>query len=555
MRRLISRLFGGGRPDERPAAPARSSPPRRDADALLAGPSDHVRAGRRAEAIASLRDLLETHADLAEGHLMLGRLLHDAGELDEARDCYLLASAHRPDSSAAHLQLGFIAIERGEMAEAVASLTTALKLGRHGAKAHNMLGVAHLHVGDAEAAAACFRSALVLDPGLVQAHSNLGHVLFKHLEDYELGEQHIARALELVPDEPAALCNRVMVLQQTGRYDEALALAERLLAEDPSRSEVRMNRALILLARGEFDSAWDDYEARRRMPESRKSADLPWPDWDGSSLADKTIYVYREQGIGDEMMFASCLGELIAQARHCFVECSPKLAPIFRRSFPAATVLLRNEWRKARTIAVDPPDCKAAIGSLPLFLRRSVAAFPAHGGYLRADARRVARWKAKLEALPGRRKVGISWRGGLATSKRAQRSIPLEAWLPILSMPDTDFVSLQYGDVQAELEIVRRAPGVRLTHWQSAVDDYEETAALVAALDLVVSVQTAAVHLAGALGKRVIALIPALPEWRYGASGDSMIWYPSVRLLRQSVPGDWGSVLESLPEEISRCSP
>jgi hypothetical protein len=120
-------------------------------------------------------------------------------------------------------------------------------------------------------------------------------------------------------------------------------------------------------------------------------------------------------------------------------------------------------------------------------------------------------------------------------------------------MSDTDFVSLQYGEVESDLEIVRRTPGVRLTHWQNAIDDYEETAALVAALDLVVSVQTAAVHLAGALGKRAIALIPALPEWRYGASGESMIWYPSVRLLRQSAAGDWGSVLQAVPSEIDAC--
>jgi ADP-heptose:LPS heptosyltransferase len=189
------------------------------------------------------------------------------------------------------------------------------------------------------------------------------------------------------------------------------------------------------------------------------------------------------------------------------------------------------------------------MGTLPLFLRRRSSDFPSHTGYLKADARRVAYWKAMLATLPGRRKVGISWRGGLATTQRSFRSIPLAAWLPILSTLGIDFVSLQYGEVDAELGVLR-ASGASLTHWQDAIDDYDETAALVSALDLVVSVQTAVVHLAGALGQRAKVLITAQPEWRYGATG-SMIWYPSVRLYRQETPGDWKPVIEAVRSDIA----
>jgi hypothetical protein len=145
--------------------------------------------------------------------------------------------------------------------------------------------------------------------------------------------------------------------------------------------------------------------------------------------------------------------------------------------------------------------------------------------------------------------VGISWRGGLASSRRSLRSIALEEWLPIFGVRDIDFVSLQYSVQEGELEALQRA-GVRVHQWQGAIDDYDETAALVCALDLVVSVQTAVVHLAGALGREVWALIPAAPEWRYGASGGVMPWYPSARLIRQARLGDWDPVVQTVAVDL-----
>jgi len=166
----------------------------------------------------------------------------------------------------------------------------------------------------------------------------------------------------------------------------------------------------------------------------------------------------------------------------------------------------------------------------------------------------VQHWKAKLAALPGRRKIGISWRGGLASTRRSLRSIPLARLSPILSVPGIDFVSLQYSDPDREVEALRTSGGPEVHVWQDAIDDYDETAALVASLDLVVSVQTAIVHLAGALGVPVWALIPAAPEWRYGGAGASMPWYPSVRLIRQPAPGSWGGVIEAVRHELQEWS-
>lgn len=552
MLRRLAKLFGGANAIAASARTPRVSQPPEDLDALLAQPIAAINAGRKHEAIERLQALLEIHPQLADAHLMLGKLLHGEKKYEDARDSYLLASALRPNWWPPHLQLGLLDTDEGHVAEAAKPLAKAIELGAPGADVHNVLGAAYMRAGDAHAAAGCFRTALALDPELARAHSNLGVALFRHLEEYDEGEWHIARALELAPDDSAAECNLVMVLYGRGRNEDALDLANRLLVRDPKLHEARINRALVLLKKGEFAQAWTDYEARREVPENKRSDDLPWPDWDGSSLAGRTIFVSFEQGIGDEIMFASCLPEVIAAARHCFIECSPKLAPIFRRSFPAGDILARDAWRDSPAIAKTPPDCKSAIGSLPLFLRRSRAAFPAHHGYLRTDERRVKRWRARLNALPGRRKVGISWRGGVAITHRGLRSIPLQQWVPILSTPGIDFVSLQYSDLEREVEALRRSTGIQVHHWQEAIDDYDDTAALVQALDLVIAVQTAVVHLGGALGARVWALIPAIPEWRYGAEGESMAWYPSVRLIRQANSGEWAPVIETVCTELAR---
>jgi ADP-heptose:LPS heptosyltransferase len=191
------------------------------------------------------------------------------------------------------------------------------------------------------------------------------------------------------------------------------------------------------------------------------------------------------------------------------------------------------------------------IGSVPRFLRTAGSDFPAHTGYLRTRPARVAYWKERLAALPGRSKVGISWRGGAPSTRRSLRSIPLDEWRGVLRLRGVDFVSLQYTECGDEIADLARTADVRVHHWTEALADYEETAALVSALDLVISVQTAVVHLAGALGVPTWALVPETPEWRYGERGDTMPWYPSVKLVRKQRGEDWSGVLARVEERLA----
>ena len=518
----------------------------------LKAAEDALNSGRDGEAERLLLEVLRERHDSAEAHLLLGVMHHRRGEHEDAQDRYALAQCFAEGWWPVHLHQGLLALERGQPDAAVVAFERALALGARDARVHNGLGAAYTHRERLSEAVSQFEAALALDPTLAHAHSNLGYILFRDLEDYERGAHHIARAVELAPDDVSILCNRAMVLQHDGRPDEALALWDSILEREPELAEAHISRAFHLLARGDYEAGWLAYAARSQLPRNTWPQNLPWPDWNGSDLRGKTIFVFGEQGLGDEIMFASCLPDLLQTGARCVVECNPKLIALFTRSFPEALVVAKDDWRNTDALSHMRPDFKVALGSLPRFFRPSLQSFPAHAGYLHADAGRIAAWRERLALLPGRQKIGISWRGGAPSTRRTTRSIPLSDCGLLLALPDVAFVSLQYGDCAAEIAAAEQSTGVRVHHWSEAIEDYDETAALVSALDLVVSVQTAVVHLAGALNRPGCALISAVPEWRYGTSGAAMPWYPSVRLLRQSTLGEWQPVLEAAAREVTK---
>jgi tetratricopeptide (TPR) repeat protein len=496
-------------------------------------------------------------------------------------------NALRPDSPATAAdeawQAGLALWEAGTLAPARAQFERAIALSPRQAPWHNELGRLCMEAGDFAAAGIAFNAALALDPELAEAHCNLGIVLAQEnaLTSPRQADAlaHFARAAELQPALVAAQYNcglllwkmeragealscfdrtlalapahteawwyRGRALQDLRRFDEAGASLEQALAIKPDYHEVRLTLAFLRLLRGDFAAGWRDYHARYGTAES-PLRDFPCPDWDGGALAGRTLLVYAEQGLGDEILFASCLPDLIAQAQHVVVDCEPRLAKLFARSFPQATVHGgRREESRAWLGAVTTPDLRIAAGSVPGFLRNSVEEFPARAKYLDADPARVTYWKQRLDALGPGPKIGVAWRGGLPQTRTARRSLPLQALLPVLTLPATHFVSLQFDVGAEELAALVSDDGVRipLQHWSEAHADYDETAALMMALDQVLTVCCSIVHLAGALGKTAWVLTPDVPEWRYLAAGNSMPWYRSVRLLRQTRRGDWSDVI------------
>jgi tetratricopeptide (TPR) repeat protein len=408
-------------------------------------------------------------------------------------------------------------------------------------------GVVALLEGDqVDEAVAAAAGAVARDPRSYEARLALGLAWQKaHEPERALGCYAAAEALRRGDPELHDL--RGAALQELGRLEEAVAEFERALALEPGFARAEFHRALALLLAGDFARGWEGYELRRADP-AHGARPARLPPWDGAPLAARSLLVTREQGLGDEIMFASMLPEVVAAAGRCFVECEARLAGLFARSFPAATVFASPpDGGLPPELGRERIDFEIGAGSLARFLRRSLAQFPRHGGYLRADPARVARWRERLEALGAGLKVGLSWEGGVRRTRRALRSLALEQCLPILAVPGVRFVSLQYTpEAPAQVAALERERGIRIEHWREAIDEYEETAALATALDLVVSVCTAVVHLAGALGRPVWVMAPFSPEWRYGFSGGTMPWYPSVRVFRQPAYGRWDPVIEAV---------
>jgi tetratricopeptide (TPR) repeat protein len=377
----------------------------------------------------------------------------------------------------------------------------------------------------------CLTAATRLQPDRPQGHRALGSALLE-LGELQAARDSFAAAHRLAPDDPALAAEHAGAMLSTGDASRAIAAFEAALARHPDHGPLHGGLALALLGAGDFARGWDEYEWRLRRPDAATQRGFPFPRWAGEPLAGRTLLVTSEQGIGDEIMFASCFEELISAAGHCVLEVSKRLAPLFERSFPRATVFMRQLDRAPDWAALPRIDLRIEAGSVPRLLRRSREAFPRRGAYLKPDPARIAVWKDRLAALGPRRKVGLAWTGGLPGTLRAARSLDLEALRPLLACSGAHFVALEYLDCGAEVEAFNHAGSERVLWWPEVRDSLEEAAALVAALDLVVTVTTATAHIAGALGRPAWVLVPSVPSWRYLWEGETMPWYPTMRIFR-----------------------
>ncbi len=386
-----------------------------------------------------------------------------------------------------------------------------------------------------------FDHVIAAQPDYAPALINLG--VLEHRDGrYAEALGRLQRAAELLDQSPAdqaiALRNAADVLRDLGRLDDALQTYQRALDLDPENPEAKMNRAMTLLLAGRFAEGFEAYESRWSLPGARPPSH-PAPAWSGAPLNGGRLAVIGEQGLGDQIMFASCLPDLDAYAGAVSAQVEPRLVALFARSFPSCDIGPTGG-------APANPDATAhcPMGSLPRFLRRSRDAFPSRAGYLRADPARVRGFEQQLAKLGPGLRIGLSWRSG-SPAGGARRSADLaEGWQPVLTAPGCAFVALQYGDIAAD---ITGAPApIHVLADLDPSEDIDGLAAAIDALDLVITTANVTAHLAGALGKRAWVLVPDQPSWRWLASGDSCPWYPNMRLFRQHEPGDWTAPMAAL---------
>jgi Flp pilus assembly protein TadD len=508
-----------------------------------------LQAGRAGDALAALRELerqgaqdAPTLSSLADLYLRCGEPAAALPHLER-----LLAWDDRHDLRSRY---AVVLLELERHAPAAESLRKLVALQPADADARANLGLALLGLDRGDEALVELREALRLAPQHWQALHGLGLALLRRGElDEALAALEQARSLK--PDEPDLVSNLGYAYALARRFERAEPLLRAAVALAPQHRRARRNLGLYHLVRGRFEEGWRHNEGpwdEERLRNDGQRFPQPW--WRGEPLEGRTLLVWAEQGLGDQIMFSNPLPELAARGERIVLQCEPRLARLFARSFAGVTVVPRGAEGVDR-IERAMPALQAPMSQLPVYLRRSRQAFPRHRGYLRAAPERVAYWRSRLEALGPGPKVGLSWVGGTVKTGKTRRSMTLEDWLPLLRRPGLRFVSLQYTDCRAELAWLRESHGLDVAHWQEAIDDYDETAALVSALDAVASVCTAVIHLAGALDRPTLVAVPWWPAWPFMLEGEEMPWYPSVRLIRQTAPNEWRAPIERIARELA----
>jgi len=500
--------------------------------------------GRLAEAEISYRKVLQIKPSYAEVHCNLGNNLRNQGRLDEAEACYNSALQFKPNYAEAYNNLGNMLLESGEFNKAESSLRRAIQLKSNFAEAHYNLAITLKALDRLNEAVTSGQRAIALEPTYAQAHCNLSDAL-KELGRLDEAEASSQRALAIKPDFTDALGNLANVFMAKGNSEAAINCLFRMLVLKPDSQKARMNLGFAQLSCGQLIAGWENYEFRTDL-DKKRFPHLPF--WTGKNLAGKTILISGEQGIGDEIMFASMFSEIIAQAGRCVIECAVKLVPLFTRSFPAAQVIPKTEPPHPATHSGIDYQC--AAGSLAQWLRPNLASFPQQNNSLKADPARVAYWKTRLAELGPGHKIGINWRSSLTTGERNLHYTTLDQWGPIFTTQGVHFINLQYDKCSAELDEARQRFGVPL-HSFTEVDMYNdlvETAALIQTLDLVICAPTAVSSIAAALGVDTCVMSYGISWNSLGTKHDP--WFPSLRYISRQWNQPWDKIIRDVAGQL-----
>jgi tetratricopeptide (TPR) repeat protein len=498
--------------------------------------------GRPAEALGSYDRALALRPADVLALSNRGVALEALGRAAEAVDCYDRALKVKSDART-HANRGNALHALGAHEPAVDSYARAIALGLDDAAVWYTQGNALLELGRAEDALASYDRAVALRPAYVEAWNNRGNAL-RALSRYDDALASYARALTLDPEAREARVNTGNVMQIVNRHPEAVICYDIVLAADADHVDAHWNGALCRLALGDFQQGWRAFEWRHRLMPSRGYVE---PLWLGQDFAPgTTILLHAEQGFGDTLQFCRYAPMVAALGARVVIETQPELKRLLTGLPGVALVVAQGE-------ATGPFDLHCPLLSLPLAFGTTVETVPDTVPYLQADPVATAAWRARLEGLPGV-KVGLVWAGNprsfnqIAAEMDRRRSFALEQYAPLGGIPGVTLVSLQKD---AAGEQARMPPAGMVVHdWTAELTDFAETAALVAALDLVIGVDTSVVHVAGALGVPVWILNRHGACWRWLRERTDTPWYPNARLFRQVRTDEWGPVMAEVAEAL-----
>ncbi|MEC9454076.1 MAG: tetratricopeptide repeat-containing glycosyltransferase family protein [Pseudomonadota bacterium] len=426
---------------------------------------------------------------------------------------------------------------KGRLDEAIAGYVKALEIDPESSQALNNMGVALRAKGAFHAAVASYHRAIEIkadDPG---SHSNLGNAL-RALGRHGEAEASHRQALNLDPGYLEARYNLGLVLKDQGKFDEGIACLEEAVKREADYIDAHWDLALAWLMQGKLGKGFEEYEWRWRLAEN-PPRHFDKPAWGGGPLDDRTILLYAEQGMGDSIQFARYVPLVAAKGARVVLECQAPLVALFESLEGAAEIV-------ARDAPLPAFDVQAPLLSLPRIFKTELDSIPESGAYLATEAVRGKKFADALD--PGRLNVGIAWAGKPSHRNDRNRSAGIEPFIDLLGTPGATFHSLQVGPRAGDIAATGCAGLIR--DHAPDLQDFADTAALVSALDLVISVDTSVCHLAGALGKPCWVVIPYTPDWRWLMQREDSPWYPSLRLFRQERFGDWPGVFECLSQAL-----
>ena len=476
----------------------------------------------------------------------LGVMLKSKGSLDEAIENFRKAIDYNPGFADAHYNLGNALHMRGELDEAITCYQTALKNRPGDYEAWNNLGNAFKEKGFFDEAKAAYNKALQINPKFGLAYSNLGTVL-QDQGEFEKAQEVYQRAVDIDPHFVTAFNNMGVALREQGRLGEAAVYFEKVFKSNPRDPEAHWNMAITYLLEGRFEEGWREYEWRfQRKNVTVVERLFTQPRWNGGNIEGRTILLYAEQGMGDTVHFIRYAPLVAGQGAKVIVECQKELIPLVQSVQGVADVFEKGG-------ELPTFDVWCPLLTLPLLFATTIETIPANVPYVHVPEKLKEAWRQKVLKDPPGCRVGLVWAGNPKYRLDRIRSCPFELFTKLRDIDGVLLYSLQKGEADEQVKTFQsRLP---LIDYMDDVRDFADTAALIENLDLVISVDTAVLHVAGAMGKPAWAILPYVPDWRWMLNRSDSPWYPTMKLFRQPKFGDWESVLrevaQALREEIS----
>ena len=471
----------------------------------------------------------------------------------EAIEAYQQAIRIQPNHADAYNNLGTIFINQNRIDDAIEAYQQAIQIQPNQGEAYYNLGNALHRQEKLEEAIEAYQQAIRIQPNYADAYNNLGVVLIDH-EKLEESVQIYQKTLEIQPNYADAYNNLGNALREQGKLEESIRIFQKATYIQPNHAEAHNNLAMTLLLKGDFKNGWKQYEWRRQCDNFPfEKRDFSQPFWEGTDPKAKSILVWTEQGIGDEIMFSSILPDLLNRNANVIVESDTRMVSLFQRSFPKIRFIPRQNPPNSQLLNTTV-DYQTPIGSLGKWFRTDNNSFILNRNtYLRACPKKTSEIRKKYQELAKEKiLIGISWKStGIdqrQTYSKKKKSTLLEHWQPVLAQRNCYFINLQYGNVKQELNEFQKHNNLKI-HQDEEIDSLsslDDFAAQISALDLVISTSNTTVHLAGALGKQVWTLLPHIPDWRWTLEREDTLWYPKMRLFRQHRIGDWSDVFQQV---------